>query len=223
MTHQFHLLDVDFSFNIPPFVLLPSAGFSNITSPEMTIETEEIVEGTDPFKHHILGKATTNTITLQRGVSAYNSDFWRWISACLMGNPITRPSVASLAAAASSFNNPVPGKRRNLILIHFTPMTPKGLLDAIKSSDTSGYEKAKGALLGAVGGSIAALSELLSGATGGFVDFGITNVPGKVYLLFDCIPTRYKPGSDFDATASEVSMEELDLNYHRFEEFSLTG
>ena len=36
-------------------------------------------------------------------------------------------------------------------------------------------------------------------------------LPGKAYLLWDCIPTRYKAGSDFDAMSGEVSIAELEL------------
>ena len=46
-------------------------------------------------------------------------------------------------------------------------------------------------------------------------------VPGKAYLLWDCIPTRYKPGTDFDAMSGEVSIAELELSVWAFTEITL--
>ena len=44
---------------------------------------------------------------------------------------------------------------------------------------------------------------------------------GKGYLLMDCIPTRYKPGEDFDATSGDVSIGEIEIQPRYFIEFSL--
>ena len=229
MSHQFHLLDVDFSMSVPPFVLTPAAGFSAITAPEIQIATEEITEGTDPFVHHILGKATANTITLQRGVSAFNSDFWRWMSACLLGNKPDNGTVLGFLKDVVTLQGPkIPGKRRDMLLLHFTDMSPGGFFEAISSADGAGDILRAGVLAGVQGAAAGAflglqtLSDLTSGL-GGFLDLGVVNVPGKAYMLFGCLPTRYKPASDFDANASEISLEELDLNFHRFEEFSISG
>lgn len=46
-------------------------------------------------------------------------------------------------------------------------------------------------------------------------------LPGKAWLLWNAIPTRYKAGSDFDATSGEVSVSELELNIDAFSEFTL--
>ena len=35
-------------------------------------------------------------------------------------------------------------------------------------------------------------------------------------LLYNCIPVSYKPGSDFDASNAEVSLEEMTLHVERF-------
>jgi hypothetical protein len=42
-------------------------------------------------------------------------------------------------------------------------------------------------------------------------------VPGRAYMLFDCLPIRYKSAGDFDANTVAVSVEELELTYTRFE------
>lgn len=46
-------------------------------------------------------------------------------------------------------------------------------------------------------------------------------LPGRAWLLWDAIPVRYKPGSDFDATSGEVSIMEIDLAIHAMTEFAL--
>ena len=46
-------------------------------------------------------------------------------------------------------------------------------------------------------------------------------VPGKAWLLWNCIPTRYKAGSDFDATSGDVSLSELDVQPEAITEFAL--
>lgn len=48
-------------------------------------------------------------------------------------------------------------------------------------------------------------------------------VPGRAWLLWGCIPMRYKPGSDFDAMSSEVSIMELDIQPWAITEFALLG
>jgi len=42
-------------------------------------------------------------------------------------------------------------------------------------------------------------------------------------MLFGCLPHRYKVAGDFDATAGEVSIMELDLCIDRMEEFAMTA
>ena len=222
LSHNFHLLDVDWSMNIPPFVLWPSAGFSSISAPELTIETEEITEGTSSFKHHVLKKASVGSITLSRGATMFNSDFWRWIMACLKG---TRTKTNMLEfmkdlgkATAFQGNIPVPGKRRNLALIHLSDISVEGLKLAAQQGNAMDKLKALGALPAA---GLTSQLDVVKAATGGMVDFGIASVPAKVWMLFNCLPVRYKPASDFDAGTSAVSIQELEIACERFEEFAL--
>lgn len=45
-----------------------------------------------------------------------------------------------------------------------------------------------------------------------------TNIaPKRVINVFEALPTRVKPGSDFDAQSSEVSLEEVDIAFEYFE------
>lgn len=221
MAHQFHLLDVDWSMSFPPWVLSPSAGFAGATMPEMTATTETIKEGTDPFPHHVITGGEANTITLSKGVAAFNSDFWRWMTGCLMGEGAFDGNVADfLRKTATAQAPPIPGKRRNMMLMHFTGISPEGMIEAVNQGG-SAMDKIKSGLLLSTGGAVSTVAQGVKAATQGLIDVGITSVPGKVFMLFGCLPVRYKPGSDFDATSSEVSVEELDISFHRFEEFGL--
>lgn len=65
----------------------------------------------------------------------------------------------------------------------------------------------------------------LAGAVGIGPEIGITSLaertPGRAWLLHGCLPTRYKAGSDFDATASDVSIAELEISPEHVDEITL--
>lgn len=46
-------------------------------------------------------------------------------------------------------------------------------------------------------------------------------LPGRAWLLWDCIPLRYKAGTDLSATTADVSIMELDIQPYAFTEFAL--
>ena len=232
LTYRYHLLDVSMSWppaNVPPWILTPSAGFASITAPEINVETKEIVEGNADFTHHVLGKASTNEITLSQGVSTFNSDFWRWTVACIQGRkPEDITNLANLPGfllSAATFKGLMPpAKRRNLLLFHFTGVDLMGLVDEINSGDPEAILKA--ILFMPVGAAVEAITyvqDKIKDYTMGMIDFGITSIPGKVFLLEGAHPTGYKPASDFDAGESAVSIGELKLHFHSFEEFSLSA
>lgn len=50
----------------------------------------------------------------------------------------------------------------------------------------------------------------------GLTDF-TKATPKRIIRCFDCFPIRVKPGADFDAQASDISIEEMDLAIERFE------
>lgn len=64
-----------------------------------------------------------------------------------------------------------------------------------------------------------------SGANLSFPDAGAAQfalrTPGRGWILYDCLPTRYKAGSDFDATSSEVSIQELEVQPESVAELTL--
>lgn len=46
-------------------------------------------------------------------------------------------------------------------------------------------------------------------------------VPGKAWVLHECLATGYKPASNFDASSSQVSIQQLTLEMEWFEEFGV--
>lgn len=52
-------------------------------------------------------------------------------------------------------------------------------------------------------------------------EYGMIRALGKGFILHNCLPTRYKAGTDLDATSSEVSIAELDIQPEYVTEFSL--
>ncbi len=105
---RFHLLDISWNQSGLPYVFSPVAGFSSISSPEFTMETEEIQEGVSLFKHDIKGKVSVSPVSLSRGVAVDDSEFWRWFVSSAMR---TDPANAGIG---------VTGERRTLLLIQFT-------------------------------------------------------------------------------------------------------
>jgi hypothetical protein len=67
-------------------IFTPLSGFATITSPEITLETQEIKEGNWHFKRTAIKGADVSQMTLTRGVTFANSDFWRWVIAAVTGN-----------------------------------------------------------------------------------------------------------------------------------------
>lgn len=51
---------------------------------------------------------------------------------------------------------------------------------------------------------------------------GLARVPGKGWILRNCIPSGYKATSDLDATSDEISLSELTITFEYFEEWAIT-
>lgn len=94
---------------------------------------------------------------------------------------------------------------RTLLLIHYT---------GVGSDDERYNDIASGILSGGV----------TAVASGLGLDFGpgqILNLPGRAWVLWNCLPIRYKTGSDFDAKSAEVSLMELEIQPYAIKEFVL--
>ena len=49
----------------------------------------------------------------------------------------------------------------------------------------------------------------------------VLRIPGKAWLLFECVPVRYKAGGDLDGSSGDVAISELEIQPTKIEEFSL--
>jgi phage tail-like protein len=95
-------------------------------------------------------------------------------------------------------SNAIQGKqplRRNLVLVHFMGYRP---LSATLPADVSGNFPDESAV----------------------TSLG-TRFPARAWSLMGCVPTRYKSGGDFDANASDVSIQELEVQPEFVEEMTI--
>jgi len=167
----------------------------------------DITEGNWHFRRKVIKKVEVDSITVTRGVTFFDSDFWRWAVASITGNPENNQL---------SIGGPTP--RRNLLLIQFFARNPLSGApgSAIAAAATGLITEAGVATVGAVSASVGGLT--------GFGPFEFApRLPAKAWLLHDCIPTRFKSGSDFDAASGDVSIAEIEFAPEMFEEISLTS
>lgn len=204
---KFHLMDVSLSATSLVPVFIPVIGFSAVTTPEMTAEIESVKEGNSEFPRKLIRGASVSTITCQRGATFYDADFWRWTIACVKGG-------GSLS------------RRKNLLLVH---LMNANLVEMIKRKNVAGAiaTSAVGAGLAvSTGVSLAGrgtISEIVQIELGLVGVGALVSIPARAWFLQRCKATRIKGGSDFDATDSGVSIQELDIECEFFEEFSLTA
>lgn len=170
-------------------------GFASITNPELTLETEAVQEGTFLFTRYFTRRASVSPILLTKGVRIGDNQFWNWASSQLLGGT----------------------PKRTLILVQFSGFGPGAFVSANRAR-TLQVKQGRGS--SGVAQQASNIGDTFLGSNLG--DF-VTKTPGRMWQLFNCIPTRYKSGSDLDASSSAVSMEELELQPEWFEEISLTG
>lgn len=208
-------------------VLSPAYGFASITAPSLNLDMEEIGEGTGLTTHVVKGGGPEN-ITLTRGASVGDSDFYAWVTAARTG----RTGSRSLRGARVGGVGVTP--RRTLVLVHFFSHFPGdgplaqalgvAALGGLASyaAASSGFGRvglASGGGVAAVGGGGGVAASLgLQVNTGTISTFAI---PARAWVLKGCIPVSYKAGSDFEGSNAEVSMMELELAVHDFEEVTL--
>lgn len=236
--YSFWLFDIA---NVAPGeapMLNPLFGFSSISAPEMTLETDEIGQADWYFKKPIIKKASVSPITLSRGVLTYDNDFWVWITQCLKGDASISPFIKVPALDVQSINFqgnpfvnlpetngltfdyttpilPTAPIRRDLMLIQFFPRFP--IRSNPLANTTGGREF--GRLAGEVSAGLNAANNAIPGA------FRLRQgdrirAPARGFLLKGAIATRYKAASDFDAQSGAVSIQEIDLSYEYFEQIS---
>lgn len=202
--HKFWLLDVGplNARSLP--VLAPLYGFSAITAPSIQGTVTKIKPGNSYHHVPVITGGEEGEITLRRGASFGDIEFYRWILAAITGDPAARPATSALGIGA-----PIIYIRRTLFLVQFFPRVPflaDGTAPSTGSSSVSGIGGVTGALLSSL---------LPTPVEGGLC------IPARGWLLKGCVPVKYTAASDFDATDSGISVMELTLQPEKIEEINL--
>ncbi len=141
------------------------AGFSNVSTPEMSIEAVEYKEGNWVYQRKFPGNPTMGgDLTMSRGVTRGDSTFWDW--------------GRRTAEGSGEY-------RADLQIQHFHRDT--SLTRAHPAQGTVNLTRLDVAK------------------------------PARTYHVYQAFPTRVKVAADMDATASEISIQELDVAYENFE------
>lgn len=222
--HTFWLMDFAPVGSLSAPLFLPMAGFSSISSPEMQLETKEVPDGNWPFRRTVVVGAKVSPVRLARGVTAYDSDFYRWGMAAAMGDTGGRPN----SIFRIEVGGPTP--RRTLLLIQFMAHTPGPTRQAAEgiafAASMTGLMASAATMEKSVVGGIRAASvvgvPVLNELEGGAFEFK-ARVPAKAWVLSGCIPTRWKAGGDFDAKSAEISIAEIEVQPDMIEEVSLAA
>lgn len=141
------------------------AGFTNVSTPEATIEAVEYKEGTFVYTRKYPGNPTVSDISLSRGVARSDSTFWDWLRRVIEGSGEYRADV-----------------------------------------DINHYHREEALLR--------ARDQV--GSEGNFTNINL-DTPARIYHVKEAFPIRHKVAGDLDATASEISIMELDLAYEHFD------
>lgn len=200
-------------------IFTPLFGFATISSPEITLEVHEISEGNWHFKRKIVKRGDASNITCTRGVTWYDSDFWRWTITAMLGD-----TSGFKVAGSPNIRIGGPTYRRTMILIHFFSRAPFDLPQEAAAAVAAGVAGTVGAVAGAgtVGTVIGAAAAGLGALVPGPFQFA-ARLPAKAFILNGCVPVRYKSGGDFDASTGQVSIAEIEMALESIEEVSLTA
>lgn len=239
--YAFWLMDVAPVDSLALPIFSPLFGFSAITAPEITLEMETIQEGNWPYARKVIKSGNVSPMTLSRGVTYFDSDFYRWIVSAAMGDPEalqSRGFALSTALTADNDNNDAaayaainlgllglpriggPSPRRDMLLIQFfahAPAEPDVILGRIA------VEGAISEFIGMTPLLSAGIVEGLTFGGGKGLSKLSSRVPARAWKLKGCIPVRYKAASDFEGTSSDISIMELDMEVEEVEEISLAA
>jgi T4-like virus tail tube protein gp19 len=81
-TGRFHVLDI--SLSLPP-ILLPVFSFKSCSLPAMEADIASHKEANYEFPRKYIIGGSVGTMTLEQGVSLFNSDFYDWITKAIDG------------------------------------------------------------------------------------------------------------------------------------------
>lgn len=205
-------------------VFNPLFGFSKITAPQISAEIESFKDGTFLYNRNVVKGGSVGAVTFERAASMFDADFYDWIMFTLHGNKDFEEGGTLSKASSLLLGGGRSSPRRNILVVQFTSINI-GNMDLSKDpSINKGAGLAGLGIAGLVTGALAGTS-VGAAIAGGLVGVGpfqfATRVPGRAWLLNNCLPTRYKSGSDFDAKNAEISLQELEVLPESISEFSL--
>lgn len=230
-SHLFWAFDATNS-GVPVFN--PLFGFSKITAPQISAELESFKDGTFLYNRHVVKGGAVGTVTFERAASMFDADFYDWIMFTLHGNKDFEDGGTLGKIGNALFGGGRTSPRRSLLIVQFTNINL-----AASSSIGGAFNIAGAAAIGVLTGLV--VGGGLGGAVGAAVGIGgsalaavggnapvslgpfqfAMRVPGRAWLLHNCLPVRYRSGSDFDALSSQISLQELEVQPEFIEEFSL--
>lgn len=216
--YAFWLMDVHPIEGIGLPIFNPLAGFNSITAPALSMEMTDVTEGNWPYRRKVVKGVDIDSMVLTRGVTFFDSDFWRWTLAAVTGNTENfRIGLLPFLPIGG------PSPRRKLVLVHFFTHSPiGGLIQNAVSLLTAGRVEPDSWAIHTKNPFTGKKKTRPSRVGIGPFEF-IERVPAKAWLLHGCIPTRFKSGSDFDAASSEISIAELEIAPEMIEEISLAS
>jgi hypothetical protein len=225
---------ISWDFGYP--ILTPIFGFKSVTAPTISVETVDIREANWIFAKKAVRRASIGNMTLHRGATFYDADFYRWINFAITGDV----NLAKLLGVAPNGGTP----RRSFVLIQFfshfpNPMANSSSLDQGAGQAVAGAIEQTALVSGGValaGGSAAAVGAaalqtavfsaggalLSSNTSGGPFEF-FPRIPAKAWLLQGCLPVKYKPSGDFEGSSSNISIGEVEMAVEFMEEITLLG
>ena len=201
-------------------MLSPLFGFSTITSPTISLETEEIKDGTYQFPRQLAKGASVGSISFERAASPFDSDFYDWITHAIYGSKVSSSggSLSHAITGALGNHSGIGTWRRKLVIIQFTGinMAPPG---DVSVAGALGITAALAGLTAAIGPEALLGVGLGIGGVGPF-EFS-PKLPARGWVLHGCIPTSYRAASDFDARSGQISIMNLEVQPEYVEEWSL--
>lgn len=219
--HRFWAFDASSNQEVPVFS--PLFGFSAIGAPTISVETEEIKDGTFQYPRQLVKGATVGPILFQRAASPFDSDFYDWITHTIYGSKVSGSGGSLSHAIVPSLGNKSGDSswRRKLVIIQFTGISvnPAGGPGALEGAAVQAAIVALGALRASEGESIGIGVTATLGALGPF-EFS-PKLPARGWVLHGCLPVNYKAASDFDANSGAVSLMDLEVQPEYVEEWSL--
>jgi phage tail-like protein len=224
-SHLFWAFDASNS-GVPVFN--PLFGFSRISAPEISAEIETFKDGTFLYNRSVVKGGSVSPVLFERAASMFDADFYDWIMFTLHGNKDFEEggTLGKISNFLTSGGRVSP--RRNLLIVQFTNINIAGGGDGVRdiALRVAGTAAIAAITAGLAGSSVAGAA-IAGAAVGGSVALGIgpfefaTRIPARAWLLHNCLPIRYKSGSDFDAANASISLQELEVQPEQIEEFSL--